>query len=355
MINFFLILSTIFTVYIVKIEAAGDSLLIGGVQEPQIIVNNRIVAKVNGKAISVMDLMKKMDILFYRQFPQYASSSAARYQFYQANWSYVLSEMIDKELILADAEEAKLVVSAGDIRQEIESLFGPNLIENLDIAGLTLDEASKMILADIIIRRMMYIRVQAKAINQVTPSLIRKYYDDVAKENIRDNEWVYSLVSIRHRDSTKAAEMANRVHHLLSEEQVALPKLDEKLSETAVQKAKAPTVSISEEFHIKEKELSDPFKQILLQLTPGSYSAPIAQKSRADNSMIYRIFYLKEMIQGGVVPFNELESKIKDRLLEEAIAKETEAYILRLRRHFDVRESELQEILSSEYQPFFLK
>lgn len=335
-------------------KAAAESLL-GEAQEPQIVVNNRIIAKVNGKPISVIDLMKKMDILFYRQYPQYASSAVARYQFYQANWSYVLSEMIDKQLILGDAEEAKLAVSAGDVRQEVEALFGPNLIENLDKAGLTLDEASKMILEDITIRRMMYIRVQAKALNQVTPLLIRKYYDEVAKDNIRDNEWIYSIIGIRHKDSEKASATATRVYELLSQERIPFDQINSKLEEESIQKTRAPVVNVSEEFHVKEKELSESFKKVLTGLQHGSFSMPIAQKSRADNSTIYRIFYLKEMIQGGIIPFNELESKIKEKLLEEAIGKESEAYLKKLRKHFDIRESELQEIIASDYQPFFLK
>jgi hypothetical protein len=351
-IRFFIILSAV----ALSAHAASDSMLLGKMQDPEIVVNNRIIAKVNGKPISVIDLMKKMDILFYRQYPQYASSTAARYQFYQANWSYVLSEMIDKELVLGDAEEAKLNVSAGDVRQEVEAVFGPNLIQNLDQAGLTLAEASKMILDDIMIRRMMYIRVQAKAINQVTPQMIRKYYDEVAKDNIRDNEWVYTVISMRHREPAKAAEMADRVHAMLAAEQVPLAELEERVDkENSAPKSKRASLAISEEFRIKEKELSDGFKVVLTQLNPGSYSAPIAQKSRADNSTIYRIFYLKEMVPGGVVAFSELESKIRERLIEEAMAKESEVYIKRLRKHFDVREEELKAIIASDYQPFSLR
>jgi len=334
---------------------AADSFLLGSSQEPQILINNRILAKVNGKAISVMDLMKKMDMQFYRQYPQYTNSVQARYQFYQANWKYVLAEIIDKELIIADSEEAKLVVSTGDVRQEIETLFGPNIIENLDKVGLSFEEASKMVLDDITIRRMMYFRAQSRAISQVTPQVIRKYYDEVAKDNIRDNEWVYSVVSIRHRDSTKAAEMANNVRILLVEDKLPLSDLLEKVKEITPATGKAPAVTVSEEFHTKEKELSDAFKDILVSLRPDSYSNPIPQKSRADNSTVIRMFYLKQMIAGGAIPYHELEGKIKDRLLDEAVGKETDKYMKRLRQHFDVQEGQLKEMLAADYQPFSLK
>src|SRR5580658_6057552 len=67
-------------------------------EEPKIFVNNRILAKLNGKPISTYDLMKKMDLTFYREYPQYTSSTDARFQFYQMSWRYVLEEMIDKAL-----------------------------------------------------------------------------------------------------------------------------------------------------------------------------------------------------------------------------------------------------------------
>jgi antitoxin component of RelBE/YafQ-DinJ toxin-antitoxin module len=304
-----------------------------------------------------MDLMKKMDMLFYKQFPQYTSSSQARYQFYLANWKYILSELIDKELIVADAEESKLVVSAGDVRQEMEGMFGPNIIENLDKVGLTFDEAYQMVLADITIRRMMYFRVQSKAISQATPQKINEYYNKIAKNTIRDNEWVYRVVSIRHRDPTKAAETANNVLGLLKDDNISFADLPEKLKEGVPESARArqPSLTVSEEFHTNEKELSDSFKQTLVTLTPDSYSMPIAQKSRADNSTVVRIFYLKEMKTGGVIPFKELEGKIKELLVEEAMEKETKAYLSKIRAHFDTQEGQIQELINSEYQPFVLK
>lgn len=336
-------------------EAAPENLFLGAPQEGQIVINNRILAKANGKAISVVDLMKKMDMHFYRQFPQFTSSIQARFQFYQVHWKHVLNELIDKELIMADAEESQLNISAGDVRQEMESMLGPNIIENLDKVGLTFTEAYQMVLADITIRRMMYFRVHLKAISQTTPQKIREVYEQIAKNNIRDNEWVYHVVTIRHRDPTKAADTANLVYSLLKEDNVPFADLTAKLKEIAPDSSKQPSVTISEELHTNEKELSDSFRETLTKLTPESYSIPIAQKSRSDHSTVVRIFYLKHMKLGGPVPFSELENKIKEKLIDEAIEKESTDYITKLRRHFDIREDELNQVLSSDFQPFILQ
>lgn len=336
-------------------EIKGEASLFGSSKEPQITVNNRVLAKANGKAISVIDLMKKMDMLFYRQFPQYTSSVVARHQFYLANWKHLLTEMIDKELIMADAEEGKLVVNAGDVRQEMETLFGPNIIENLDKVGLTFEEAYQMVLADITIRRMMYFRVQTKAIAQATPLKIREFYDKISKDTIRDNEWVYRVVTLRHKDPVKAAESANIALAMLKTDKVDFPDLAEKMKTDLPKDLKDTAVTVSEEFHTNEKELSDVFKTTLVTLNADNYSVPISQKSRSDNSTVVRIFYLKDMIPGGPIPFKELEVKIKEKLVGDAMDTETEAYLKKLREHYHTQEGQIEDLLNSSYQPFLLQ
>ena len=333
----------------------SETKLFDSPQEQHIVVNNRILAKVNGKAISVIDLMKKMDMLFYRQYPQYTASVAARYQFYQANWKSTLTEMIDKELILIDAEEMKVTVSPGDVRQEMETMFGPNIILNLDKVGLTFDEAYKMVLDEITIRRMLHFRVQLGVINEVTPQKIRTFYDDIAKDNIRDNEWVYNVITIKDKDTAKAGETANLIYHMLTDDKVPLTSINEKLEDLKITPAKLKNISISEEYKTNEKELSEVYKQTLVTLSPDSYSHPIAQKSRAHNTSVFRIFYLKSMTPGGVIPYNELEGKIRNKLINDGMDKETDCYFKKQRHHFDIQEAQIQEIISSDFQPFMLK
>lgn len=338
-----------------NIQAETSTSLLGGFQDAKITVNNRILAKANGKAISVIDVMKKMDMLFFKQFPQFTSSPQARFQYYQAHWKRVLAEMIDKELIVADAEESKLQTSAGDIRQEMEALFGPNIIANLDKIGLTFEEAKEMVRADIIIRRMMFHRVQLKAINRATPQKIFEAYQEAAKTNIRDNNWVYNVITLRHSDPVKAAEAGHLAYTLLNDEKIALADLPEKMKDLLASSPKQATVAVSEEFHTNEKELSETYKKALEAMTPGSYSIPVSQKSRVDRSTVVRIFYFKEMVTGGPIPYREMEGKIKEKIIEDGIEKETVAYLTKLRQHFDVQEGQMKELLESDFQPFILK
>ena len=137
--------------------------------EPKIIINNRVLATVNGNPISVLDLMKKMDLMFYQQHSELLDSVSMRYQFYMASWKEVLKSMIDRELIMLDAQSQNMPVTSGDVREEIEEIFGPDVLENLDQAGLTYAEVTKLIHSDILIRRMLNYSVNMKALKQVTP------------------------------------------------------------------------------------------------------------------------------------------------------------------------------------------
>lgn len=337
------------------LQAANESILFGNEDSMQLVVNNRILAKVNGKAISVVDVMKKMDVLFYREFPEYTSSVQARYKFYKVNWKHVLEELISKELVLADAEENKLPVSNGDVRQEMEQMFGPNIIANLDKINLTYDEAQKIVLGDITIRRMIAYRVNTKSMRKVTPQVVREAYEEFAKnpENLKSDIWQYTVVSIRDNDATRGAEAANLVYQLLNEK-TELDKLTSLVKEKPL--FENTQVNVSEEYRLEEKDISKAYKDILSTLQPGTHSEPISQKSRASNSSnVFRIFILKSHKKGGVPPFSEMENQIKDHLLDKAIGEETDAYIKKLRTHFDVQEDYLSNSDESVFEPFSIK
>lgn len=317
----------------------------------QIIVNNRVLAKVNGQAITVLDLMKKMDVVFFRQFPEYTTIKAARHQFYLANWKYILQDLIDKELILADAKENKMPITSGDVRQELEDLFGPNIIQNLDKIGLSMDEAKKMVENDIIIRRMIGFRVNSKAIRQVNPQDIKNAYEIFARENVRPDEWVYQIISVKDKDAVTSKEAADYIANALNSG-LSIENLENNL------KGKIPAsvnVSVSSEYQHKEKEISDAYKESLMPLAPGFYSSPSLQKSRNDKVTLYRIFFLKEKIPGGLIPFNEVAEQLKQSLIQKAMDKETAAYLKKLREHFGVNEAQLKGMIPADFEPFTLQ
>lgn len=323
-----------------------------GSTEPQIAVDNKILAKVNGKVITVVDVMKKLDIQFYRQFPEYAAFPDARLQFYEASWKRVLQDLIDKELVLADANALKLPLSNGDVRQEMEQLFGPNIIANLDKINLPYEEAWEIVRGDILIRRMFYIRVNNKALKKVTPQVVRETYENYIQSHIKPSVWHYRILAIRDIDATRAAELAQYAYNELSQGGIAIENIEQAIrSDAPGLLGKKTSLTLSEEFHSPEPELSESYKKVLEQLSPGSYSIPLSQKSRTKGALL-RIFYLQGIDPGGVPLFADVEAELQEKLLEDAASNEADLYLAKLRSLFSVESSVLDS--DSDFTPFRL-
>ncbi len=81
--------------------------------EPCLVINNRPLGKINGKVISLYDVIKKMNLFLFEYYPDYKPSSVERYQFYMNRWETTLDDMINNELILLDAAQKEIKVSDG--------------------------------------------------------------------------------------------------------------------------------------------------------------------------------------------------------------------------------------------------
>lgn len=332
------------------LTALRDSSLLSSINQPtHIEFNNCLLAKVNGKPITLYDVVKKLDLIFYKQYPEYRNILEAKYQFFVINWKSILNDLVEKELVLADAEENNFKVSSGDVRQEMEKLFGPNIIANLDELGLSYDDAWNMLQGDITIRRMTMGRIQSKTMQALTPQAVRAAYEKYAAENRHPEIWKYQVISFRDQDSTKAAEAANLAHHLLVEERLSLKDLAQELSKRGV--SKETSVNVSEEFKLSPKDISEQIRDTLAALDSSTFSHPIAQQSKAVKATVFRIFFMSEKIPEGTDPLEKVEEKIKDRIFNDVSSKESEAYFTRLRKHFAVHEN----MTDKDYQPFVLR
>lgn len=324
-------------------------------EEPKIFVNNRILARVNGKPISTYGLLKKMDLSFYRQYPEYTSSVAARAQFYDMSWKYVLEDIIDKELILADAQESKIEVSSGDVRQEMEASFGPNIIVNLDQAGMTFDDATKLMQEEIIVKRMVAGRVHVKALRQVTPIKVKHAYEEFILDpvNTRPTQWAYRIVTVKERTLQKTEDTAKAAYQLLMKG-VPLDQLSVKLKESQLLGRKGK-VTVSAIIKHNDTEISQDYREIIRHLDTGMYSQPFAHKSRSNDTTVYRMLIIDDKIPGGVPSFKEMEANLKNKLLDQVIDLEMDTYLKKLREHYHIRTEDIEAGIPADYQPFILK
>lgn len=314
----------------------GESPISMSESDGKIAVQNRILAKINEETISVLDVKKKMDFVFYKNYPHLANSVQARHQFYDTNWKHVLNELIDHQLILADSQDKQIPLPEGDIRQEMESRFGPNIRMTLDKIGLSYDEAWKSVKDDLIVQRMTWWFIHSKAMNGVTPQDIRTAYRAKIKEIPSGQAWKYQVIALRGENAEKIGE----------ELSLSLSK-DNSLE--LVSKV-APNAQVSQEIMANSDELSESHLAALSSLEVGSFSKPIMQMSKADNTPVYRIFYLKEKSEKKAPHFEELAAELKGELIQKRVAEESVCYLDKLRKHYSFYEAEKEN-----FHPFELK
>lgn len=339
------------------LSLSADSSVPGimGQEEPrELIVYNRILAKVNGKTISVIDVMKKMDLFLQRYYPQYIESKPARYQYYSTQWRDTLAQMIDQELMQADAEHIELKVSDAEVREEMLDRFGPSIMQTLDQMGITYEEARKMIFSEMIVQRMMWYRVNSKAVNSVNPQDIKSAYKQYCAQNPALEEWEYQVLSLRSTNESISKALAAKASELIHSAHADLAAASEQIKPDAFEE-NAVSINLSPEIKADEKSIAQAHKEVLRTLNPGDYSAPIAQVSRVDQSTVYRIFHLKNHSKKEVPSFTKMADQLKEELLQQAAMKENAQYIVKLRERLGYDEKHMMESLPSDFQPFALR
>lgn len=319
--------------------------------EPKLSIHNEILAKINDKAISVMDVKKEMDMIFLKTYPDLVESPPARHQFYTASWKHVLDQMINKELMLLDAEEKQLQISEGEVREEMEKRFGPNIMKNLEKIGLTFEEAKENTKTELVVQRMSWYFIHQTATQAVTPKDVQIAYEKYLVDYPPKTEWTYQVISMRSDESKQAEELSNQVADLINKKQLSLSEIKDEL--LALPKENQ-TISISDDFVNNSEDISASHKQGLQDLVENQYSKPFEHSTRrANQKPCYRIFYLKKNMKYEPASFAEMSKQLRNELIQKLSQTESEKYISRLRKHYGFENNLL--LVSEDFAPFSLQ
>ncbi len=296
-------------------------------------IQNRVLINVLNKPISVLDVVKKMNVILEKAYPEYKNIPEARYQFYRQQWKSTLLQMVDSELMLKDAEKLELKITNGDIRQEIHDRFGPDIMKSLNAIGITYEEAQEMIRSDLITQRMMWYRVHSKALTQVGPQSVRNSYLDYLKKNPSNQIWTYEVLSVRSPDQATGEKLASKAFNMLSAAKMGLKEAASSIEAEVAANDKVK-MNVSEIVTVKDQELSDAHKKALSELQVGQYSDPIEQVSKNNQEKVYRVFHLLGKEKKDPEAFNKLAEDLKEKLLQEQVAEFNKTYILKLRSRY---------------------
>lgn len=319
----------------------------------KLVINNRPLIKIQGKTISLMDVVKKMDLYLHANFPQAKTNKAMLFQFYTQQWRRTLDEMIMEQLILADSEGKDMGISEGDVRQEMDQRFGPETILNLKEIGLSYEEAKELVKNDMIVQRLLWYRVYSKAQASVRPDDIKTAYTAYLDHNPVKEEWEYDVLTVRGEDSSLCERVAQQASSMLGAQAMELSSLASDLSKK--HKSNKLKIVASKDYKVDTKTVSAQHKEILAQLESGQTSAAIKQTSRSAGVDVYRVFRLKSHNKIEPESFDVMHNRLKEELFGQESMKHREEYNTVLREMFGYTAEELEKIVPKDYQPFAMQ
>lgn len=312
-----------------------------------IVVENRVLATVRDQIITVVDVTKKMDMIFCQQFPQYKGVPEARYEFYHTNWRKIFEELVDRQLILSMSEEKQFGVTNGDIREELEEIFGPNAMMNLYEEGLSLHDVEEMMKADILLRRALSFYVHSPVIAAITPAVLRAAYRKRVEEMKKKYGWVWRSVTVKSKSGDCRKDVADRVWNRLQKDHRTIEQISAELGD-------GYEVVLSQSFRSEQSEVAQNVQAILEQLQPKTFSEPQSFTSRSDPRQGWRCYIVDERFFVKVPSFEELESTLRQEIASPVITKRTVEFFEDLRKQYGVKHLLTSEELRA-FEPFQLK
>ncbi len=333
----------------------GNNFLEHSGKKAQIIVNNRPLAKINGKVFSVMDVKKQMDIYLAKSYPQMMDDPESILQFYVQNWRPILQEMVDNELMLMEANELAYKVEKPFIREEMEQKFGANVNERLEELGLTPTEAEKLVEEDLICKSMMWYRVWQRSMNKITPQVVYDHYVKHIEASPSQDEWTYQMCTIRGKDSEATAQIAKDIRSIFSKTGTTLgSSLTDAVAAVSKLLPSSVNIKLSDDIQLTSQQLSAENLSILESLKPTEISEPVSQKSRYDDQTVTRLFHLKNHTSKSPPSFEQVSNEIRDALVGKASESVRQEYLSKLRKRFCCEHLVIEKMYDQQTKLFIL-
>lgn len=318
--------------------------------------HNRPLIKVNNKTISMVDVIKRLDMQLLKQAPHILNNESNKLQYYNANWRSTFLELVEQQLVLLDSEQMKFSISEGDIREELDTTIGNNLISKLDSIGVNVEEAREMVETDMKFRQMLWFKAYSKAMQAVTPEMIKETYAEVVKRDLlkQKEQWCYQVLTVKAKDSAKSDFIANEAYQLLSSSNSIISNIPEILKTTFSNISTDYDITVSKDIVVDSNSIASQHYDILKTLKENEYSKPITQQIKNSKEPVQRIYYLKNHSKEELPTFDKISSNLKDKLIQMNAEHEKKIYIDALKAKYFVSDFDLQEAAPKDFDPFLV-
>lgn len=312
-------------------------------------VEPQVLARVGDKALTSMDVKRRMDFIFQHQYPQYAKNTMARFEFYKNSWQGVLQDMIQTEMILAHValQEEKIkqkLISDGDVHRELHERFGPDVIASLSNIGMTYEEGCEMLRREMQVGNMLYLSVQDKVKKRVRPEEIRERYERITSQMRNKKRWRYQVITIDSDSPQDRKNVTKLTQQILKREGLtALASLNDKAQTAASiqlvsadEKPPAFKISVSSTIETGEDDITSERAAALTPLSKGEWSQPITHMQRKSKREVDQILVLHSMLEAKPPAFAKEQERIRMELSNEIYQEEMGKFVHMLEERFPV-------------------
>lgn len=312
----------------------------------EIQADRRMLVRVRNSTLTSTDVMKKMDLIFYQQFPHLRSMPKERLKFYEANWRHVLQDLVDRKLIMIFAEENHFEVSHGDIREEMEALFGPNVLLALYDAKVPFEDAYEMVKQEIMMRRLVSFYVKGAVLASLTPQKVKERYLEKLEKSSPQEKIVWHILSLKAPAEMDAKALMEGIVSSLNTSASTFEKEKEMVPANC-------ELTLSPLFVTESAQVSPALKPILDTLEANRWSAPLPAKETKNGMVKWNAYLVKERKKGEKVPFSSVEEAIREEMSGPLLEEKRIAFMADLAQKYDVLFAMSDKEMDA-YHPFSL-
>lgn len=335
------------TLFLSALCLTGHISLGATLSTPKVFYNNRVLARVHDKNITLLDVVKAMDLFITENDPQSMSSFEKKMTFYHQAWQIFLKQQIENELVLTEAKSLKIKIPEGEVNEEVLRRFGPEVTKRLHEMNLTPDEARIIVERDLIVSRLVGSRATMKAIQQITPERVHLAYRNYLEKNPEQAKLEYSFISVRGDNEKEKEACVQKAHKLLQTQSIS----------SVVEALKADfsdlRISASKNISAEEENISPEHRTILQSLTEQAVSDPVKQTSKSGT--VYRVFHLAKRDEIKPQSLENMFDQLQNKLLQDEVAQERTKFLNKLREKYDVTEQSGAITIPSDYVPFEIR
>ncbi len=292
-----------------------------GASQPEIV--ERVVAKVNGRIITMTELDDEMKTVLEQLGPA-ASAEEERLRMAELR-PEVLQSMIDNMLVLQLATERGLEVPPryfeewkANVMEEMSLESEEELTRQMELQGMNMAQFKKQWEEGLLIQEIRRIEVDNKV--SVNEPEIEKYYHEHISEYTQPAKVRFREIVVRFDASTEfeAVDKAKRLHQDLLQ--------GASFAEVARLHSDSSSRDAGGDLGFFEKgELAEPLNEVAFSLAPGEISEVLRMGAA------FYIVKVEETTEEHTLPVEDVRKTIADSIYQESVQEQSKKYITKLR------------------------